>query len=121
MQFLSLLDTGAGGNFMDIEFAQNNNIQMRNKPAPCDMETVDGSPLPMRLFLLKSKWRLTIMNFQMITLTRFLIILGIAWFSSYNPSIIWGTGTLYFMSDHCKEDSKESCQASFPLTKQSKR
>lgn len=41
----AMLDSGAGGNFMDIEFAQNNNIQIRNKLAPIDMETVYGSPL----------------------------------------------------------------------------
>lgn len=82
-----MLDSWAGGNFMDIEFAQGNNIQMRNIAAPIDRLLMVQDLLPMKLFLLNSKLRQTfvrISGFQQIVTQ---IVLGIPWFSTLNPSI----------------------------------
>lgn len=106
----AMLDSGAGGNFMDIGFAQDHHIELRNKSLPVDMETVDGSPLssgpithetaPLSLFL-EPDHQETIC-FQLISSPKFPIILGIPWFSIHNPSINWETRVLTFASEYCK-------------------
>lgn len=55
-----MLDFGAGGNFMGMELAQSYDIEIINKCALVDINTVDGSALfygtlPKRLFLLNFK------------------------------------------------------------------
>ena len=122
----AMLDSGAGGNFMDIEFAHHNNIQAINTSAPIEMETVDGSPLssgpvthktvPL-VIQFEADHRETI-SFQLITSPKFPIILGIPWFSTHNPSINWGARTIDFTSSHCKEHCRESYQTSSPLVKE---
>lgn len=112
---------------MDIEDAQRNNIQMRNIPAPNDLETVDDSPLstgPVTLetVLLEHQFETDhheTINFQLITSPTFSVILDIPWFCTHNPSINQGARTIHFKSFHCKKHCKKPCHTSSPLIKES--
>ena len=105
----AMLDSGAGGNFMDLTFAREKNIPLTMKAAPVDLETVDGSPLSsgpathetIELQLLIEPDHHEKIHFSLIASPKFPVILGIPWLATHNPSVDWETHCIRFPSEFC--------------------
>ena len=118
----AMLDSGAGGNFMDLTFAHENHIPLLKRTTPLDMETVDGSPLssgPVTQETVKLQIRINTdhhedIHFSLISSPKFPIILGIPWLAIHNPSIDWENHVLHFPSEFCQSNCLQNPQSSAP-------
>ena len=96
----ALLDTGAGGKFINQNFVLRNNIRTYKLAKPITVYNVDGTENKMGTITWYVDVNLQIGNRT--TSTKFLvtglghqkIILGFPWFKEQNPEINWETGTL---------------------------
>ena len=96
----ALIDSGAEGQFMDIEFAKQHKLKLTPLDHPIPVRNVDNTPNsqgPIRYCL----WKDTFLGSKRVR-TRFLItalgkqtmILGLPWLRKYNPTINWAKGTV---------------------------
>ncbi|XP_069610855.1 zinc finger protein 729-like [Ranitomeya imitator] len=100
----AMIDSGAGGNFMDIAFAKEHGIKIQQRASPITMETVDGSPLisgpvdqetvPLEILLEPNHQEQ--LSFLLISSPHFPVILGIPWLRSQNTIINWETKEIIF-------------------------
>ncbi|XP_077117015.1 uncharacterized protein LOC143773451 [Ranitomeya variabilis] len=100
----AMIDSGAGGNFMDITFAKEHGIEIQQRASPITMETVDGSPLisgpvdqetvPLEILLEPNHQEQ--LSFLLISSPHFPVILGIPWLRSQNSIINWETKEIIF-------------------------
>jgi hypothetical protein len=105
----SLLDTGAGGKFIDQNFVRNQGIETKELKYPIEVFNVDRTPNKQGTIRKYTRLVLTI-NGQMRThnllvtgLGKQKIILGYPWFKQANPDINWKERTLVWRS---KQDKK---------------
>ena len=96
----ALLDTGAGGKFIDQNFVLRNNIRTYKLAKPITVYNVDGMENKTGTITryvdvnLQIGNRTTSTKLLVTGLGRQKIILGFPWFEEQNPEINWETGTL---------------------------
>lgn len=96
----ALIDSGAGGTFIDDRFARKQGLQLRPLLVPLPVFNVDGTP-NYRGHITHFIW-LDLIVTGTIVPTKFLatslgresIILGLPWLQRVNPEIDWDTGTI---------------------------
>jgi Retroviral aspartyl protease len=105
----ALLDTGAGGKFIDQNFVRNQKIEMKELKYPIEVFNVDRTPNK-RGTITKYTWLDLMINRQTRThnllvtgLGKQKIILGYPWFKQANPDINWKERTLVWRT---KQDKK---------------
>ncbi len=109
----AMIDSGAAGNFMSVDFSHKNSIPLIRCLSSLAVEAVDGRPLgsgritnlTSRLTLVTGALHQEIIQFYIISTLHALVILGLPWLRKHNPSISWwdsqitGWGSICFM--HC--------------------
>ncbi len=107
----ALLDSGAAGNLISAEFAQQYNLKL----TPCDsrlaVEALDGRPLGGgRIAHLTEEIHMQIgalhhenIRFYIILSPNNPVILGLPWLCSHNPHISWREGQIIYWNSTCQE------------------
>jgi hypothetical protein len=91
----TLLDTGAGGKFIDQNFVRNQKIETKELKYPIEVFNVDGTPNKQGTITKYTQLDLTINrqtrthNLLVTGLGKQKIILGYPWFKQTNPNINW--------------------------------
>ena len=107
----ALLDTGAGGKFIDQNFVQNQKIKMKNLEHPIEVFNVDGTPNKQGTIMKYTQLDLTINrctqphNLFVTGLGKQKIILEYPWFKQNNPEINWEKCTLTWRKE---QDNRET-------------
>jgi Retroviral aspartyl protease len=106
----TLLDTGAGGKFINQNFVRNQKIETKELKYPIEVFNVDGTPNKQGT-ITKYTWLNLMINGQMrihnllVTgLGKQKIILGYPWFKQTNPDINWKECTLTWKT---KQDERK--------------
>ncbi len=97
VQIPAMIDSGAAGNFMSLNFAEEDNISLIHCLSPLAVEAVDGRPLgtgkithlTSRLMLTTGALHRESIQFYIIPTAHASIILGLPWLRRHNPSISW--------------------------------
>jgi Retroviral aspartyl protease len=107
----TLLDTGAGGKFIDQNFVWNQKIETKELKYPIEVFNVDGTPNKRGTITKYTQLDLTI-NGQTRThsllvtgLGKQKVILGYPWFKQTNPDINWKKCTLTWRTEQDKRKS----------------
>jgi hypothetical protein len=107
----TLLDTGAGGKFIDQNFVRNQRIETKELKYAIEVFNVDGTPNKQET-IMKYTWLDLTINGQTQThnllvtgLGKQKIILGYSWFKQTNPDINWKECTLTWQT---KQDERKS-------------
>lgn len=106
-----MIDSGATSNFMDINYALQNKLEIVRLDTPIPLTVVDGSSLSSGsithhtnltalIFATSHQESLT---FHLLSITSYDIILGAPWLQQHNPSIDWTLRQLSFKSEYCKQ------------------
>ena len=96
----ALLDTGAGGKFIDQNFVRQLHLKTQNLESPIKVYNVDGTPNKQGTIRKYAKLDITIngrMQSEDLLVTglgKQKIILGFPWFKEQNPDIDWKLSTL---------------------------
>ena len=94
----ALLDSGATGMFMDRRFAEKNRLKMEKLERPLKVTNMDGSnnnrgnithEVECNIYYKGHQKR---MRFNVYSLRRTEVILGILWLAAHNPEIDWEKG-----------------------------
>ena len=98
VETMALLDTGAGGVFIDQNFVRTQKLETRKLPRPLEAYNVDGTKNKKGTITdyvdlkLKIGDKTTISRFMVAGLGKQKVILGFPWFKENNPEIEWTTG-----------------------------
>ena len=106
----ALIDSGATGNFMHIDFVKQYNIPQELKEYPIPLEVVDGRPISTghithstpSMHVLINQDHTEKISLDIAPIGRHQLILGIPWLKQHNPAINWQTHSIQFESDYCK-------------------
>jgi Retroviral aspartyl protease len=104
----TLLDTGAGGKFINQNFVRNQKIKTKELKYPIDVFNVDGTPNKRGTITKYTRLDLTINgqtrthNLLVTGLGKQKIILGYPWFKQTNPDINWKECTLTWRKEQDK-------------------
>ena len=96
----ALIDCGAGGRFIDQNYARKLNLPLIPLSRPLPVKNVDGTPNKKGSIRHKVRLRLKIGNryfketLLVSGLGRQKIILGLPWLTEHNPDIDWQTGVI---------------------------
>ena len=102
VETLALIDSGAGGKFIDQNFARKEKLEMKDLENPLVVYNVDGTlnktgtirkyvDLPIIINGRKTTERLLVTG-----LGKLKVILGFPWLNEQNPVIDWKFGTVSF-------------------------
>ena len=102
IETLALIDSGAGGKFIDQNFAKEEGLEMKDMEKPLVVYNIDGTlnkkgtirkyvELPMTI-----NGRKTMEQLLVTGLGKLKIILGFPWLSKQNPVINWKLGMVSF-------------------------
>ncbi|KAL0183816.1 hypothetical protein M9458_019512, partial [Cirrhinus mrigala] len=106
---VALIDSGAAGNFMDLDFAKAHGLALKPCTSLLSVAALDGGPLgPGRVRYTTSDLHLTTGILHTETIRFFLIqapcnpvILGLPWLQQHEPLISWTEGEITQWSDRC--------------------
>ncbi|KAL0149928.1 hypothetical protein M9458_054760, partial [Cirrhinus mrigala] len=106
---IALIDSGAAGNFMDVDFAKAHDFSLIPCTSPLSVAALDGRPLGHgRVKHTTSDLHLTTGTLHTETIRFFLIkapsnpvILGLPWLQQHEPMISWTEGQITQWSDKC--------------------
>jgi Retroviral aspartyl protease len=105
----TLLDTGAGGKFINQNFIRNQKIETKELKYPIEVFNVDGTPNKWGT-ITKYTWldltingQMRIHNLLVTGLGKQKIILGYPWFKQTNPDINWKECTLTWWTEQDKK------------------
>ncbi len=109
VQIPAMIDSGAAGNFMSLNFALEHNISLIRCPSPLAVEAVDGRPLGTgKITHLTSRLTLTTgalhhesIQFYIIPTAHASIILGLPWLRRHNPGISWQDSQIIRWGANC--------------------
>ena len=113
----ALLDSGAGGLFIDATFAKQNEFTLHDLPEPLNAYNVDGtlnkkgtvtSYVKADLHVNK---RIRPIQLYVTGLGRQKVILGFPWLRDENPNINWETGEIRWKNDEKRERRKLGTKA----------
>ncbi len=104
-----MLDSGAAGNFMSLDFARECSISLIQCLSPLTVEAVDGRPLGTgEITHLTSKRNMTTgilhqetIQFYIISTSHAPIILGLPWLRKHNPNISWQVSQIISWNENC--------------------
>jgi hypothetical protein len=105
----ALLDSGAGGLFIDATFAKQNEFTLHDLPEPLNAYNVDGTLNKKGTVTSYVKADLTIGErikktcLYVTGLGRQKVILGFPWLRDENPNINWTTGEICWKNDERRE------------------
>ena len=122
VETLGLVDSGAGGKFIDQNFAQQEKLELKELVEPLTVYNIDGTlnkkgtirnyvDLPMTIFRKKTNEQLLVTG-----LGKIKVILGFTWLNEQNPLINWKTGMVSFPSQKKKINWKQIIQTESPKT-----
>ncbi|XP_007111245.2 retrotransposon-like protein 1 [Physeter macrocephalus] len=104
----ALVDSGAGGNFMDERFAQEHYVELYEKPYPRSVQSVDGSLVghePVWLYteplVCTHQNHQESLEFDIVPSPDFSVILGTNWLRVHSPEVDWVKGRCTFHSPYC--------------------
>ncbi|XP_057589242.1 retrotransposon-like protein 1 [Hippopotamus amphibius kiboko] len=104
----ALVDSGAGGNFMDERFAQEHYVELYEKPYPKLVQSVDGSLVGNEPVWLCTEPLVCIhqnhqesLEFEVVPSPNFSVILGVNWLRVHAPEVDWVKGRCTFHSPYC--------------------
>ncbi|KAI2660046.1 Retrotransposon-derived protein PEG10 [Labeo rohita] len=105
----ALIDSGAAGNFIDIDFVKINHLPTLSCSPHVSVEALDGRPLGSGrvnlttndLTLLVEPSHQETIRFYVITSLHSPIILGYPWLNQHGPTIAWTDRTITHWSPHC--------------------
>ncbi|KAL0161744.1 hypothetical protein M9458_045469, partial [Cirrhinus mrigala] len=114
----ALIDSGAAGNFISIEFAHQQNIILNSCKSSLSVEALDGRPLGEgRVHSLTEEMRMEIralhrelIQFYAIHTPHHTVILGLPWLRKHDPHISWREGELLQWSSNCQKDCLPAVQ-----------
>ena len=106
-----LVDCGADGEFLDVEFVKQNNIPTWKLTCPILVNNVDRSPnehgpiLEVADLVLQYKGHRECALFTITQLGKETMILGLPWLQEHNPEVNWATGEVKM--SQCPEKCKQ--------------
>jgi transposase InsO family protein len=109
----TLIDSGATGNFMSPRLGEDPRIQTIPLPYTVPISGLDGkvisggvqsktAPLPMSIY-----GHPELIQFSVLELGDYDLVLGIPWLRKHNPSINWQSGRITFNRCTCKKEYEE--------------
>ncbi|KAL0180477.1 hypothetical protein M9458_022883 [Cirrhinus mrigala] len=106
---IALIDSGAAGNFMDLDFAKAHDLTLKPCSSLLSVAALDGRPLGAgRVQYTTSDLQLTTgflhtetINFYLIQAPCHPVILGLPWLKLHEPQISWSEGEITQWSDGC--------------------
>uniref|UniRef100_A0A3B3DPC6 Gypsy retrotransposon integrase-like protein 1 n=1 Tax=Oryzias melastigma TaxID=30732 RepID=A0A3B3DPC6_ORYME len=106
----AMIDSGAAGNFIDQGFARANSIPLLPCSSQVAVSAVDGRPLGSgQIRFLTPDIQLNIQHNHQEEIRLFaidspqsVIILGLPWLETHDPTIIWSSKELIFQSSSCR-------------------
>ncbi|KAL0185425.1 hypothetical protein M9458_021122, partial [Cirrhinus mrigala] len=106
---IALIDSGAAGNFMDLDFAKAHDLTLKPCSSLLSVAALDGRPLgPGQVQYTTSGLQLTTGFLHTETISFYLIqapcnpvILGLPWLKQHEPQISWSEGEITQWSDRC--------------------
>ncbi len=109
VQIPAMIDSGAAGNFMSLNFAQEHDIPLIRCLSPLAVEAVDGRPLGTgKITPLTSRLKLTTgalhqesIQFYIIPTVHASVILGLPWLRRHNPNISWRDSQIINWGANC--------------------
>jgi hypothetical protein len=113
----ALLDSGAGGLFIDAIFAKQNKFTLHDLPEPLNAYNVDGTLNKKGTVMLYVKADLQInerikpIQLYVTGLGKQKVILGFPWLRDENPNIDWRTGKIQWKNDENQEQQKLGTKA----------
>lgn len=96
----ALVDCGAGGIFMDQDFALRRNLPIQKLKHPLWARNIDGTPNKRGLItqfvelIAQIHGRKQVIKFHLTSLGNQTVVLGLPWLREHNPLIDWKKGTL---------------------------
>ncbi|XP_029806719.1 retrotransposon-like protein 1 [Suricata suricatta] len=104
----ALVDSGAGGSYMDEKFAQEHYVELYEKPYPQAVQGVDGSLIGNQPVWLRSEALVCMhqnhqesIEFDVVPSPNFPVILGVNWLRTHAPEVDWVKGRCTFHSPYC--------------------
>lgn len=107
LDVLAMIDSGASGSFIGLDFARRANIQLTKKSTPIPITTIDGSSIssgPITSHLVSTislGAHAESIQLEATSLGHYDVVLGLPWLRRHNPVIDWGAGTLTFSRCAC--------------------
>ena len=99
---LALLDFGANSCFMDRKFAQAHQISLRKLSCLASVVVIDGRPIASRNIIEELEPinivldnLVCVVSFNIISIPKHPIVLGLPWFELHNPDIDWRTREIW--------------------------
>jgi hypothetical protein len=109
-----LLDSGSSSSLIDIDFAQQHHIPIQRKDQPTSLEGIDGLAVASgtithetALIQMDIDDHAEMIQFDVVTLGHYPIVLGIPWFLLHSPTIRWHQRCVKFDSYHCQAQCRE--------------
>lgn len=107
----AMLDSGASGNFIDLQIVMKNKIPTCYKTRPQVVNVIDGSPLhtgpitqeTIPLLAVSAGNHIEHIVFDLIPSPHFPVILGLPWLRQHQPEINWERLAVSFSSPYCRE------------------
>ncbi len=117
----ALLDSGAAGNFMSLEFAELHKIPLIPCISPLSVEAVDGRPLgtgrvthlSQELHMRTGLLHRELIQFYILQAPHTPVILGLPWLRKHDPLLQWTSGQIVSWGENCFSDCLSTVQ---PLT-----
>ncbi len=117
----ALLDSGAAGNVMSLEFAELHKIPLIPCISPLSVEAVDGRPLgtgrvthlSQELHMRTGLLHRELIQFYILQAPHTPIILGLPWLRKHDPLLQWTSGQIVSWGENCFSDCLSTIQ---PLT-----
>src|SRR5688572_20634377 len=120
----ALIDCGAGGTFIDQNYARRNHIPMKPLTKPIPVFNVDGTPNKQGTIRHFASLNITIgnrtnrLNFFVCGLRKQSVILGLPWLKRNNPDIDWAKGTLTWRTPMFSDPKTPSTAKASPVINQ---
>lgn len=104
----ALVDSGAAGNFIDVDLAHKLNVPLQSLDSPLSVTALDGRPLgngrvtqATSRLLLKSDAHQEEITLYLVRSPEFPVILGYPWLNLHNPHIDWVSGRIVEWGPTC--------------------
>ena len=115
----ALIDSGASSNFVSQSFVQRHNIPTREKLTPTPLSSLNGEPFTSEGvthystdFTMNLDGHEEKLNFNIVPIQLYQIVLGIPWLIKHDPNILWSQNKLSF--PFCRQSCYPRQMADWP-------